>query len=69
MTSFSGEAWPRQQSEKHYVYVYAFRRRFYPKRLTNENITLILISYVEENHQSDSVRGDRGDSVEIECRH
>jgi len=39
---------------------------FYPKQLTNEDITLQLaskltISYIEGNHQSDSVRGDRGD--------
>ena len=57
-----------------YVYVYAFSRRFYPKSLTNEDITLKLtsnltLSYIEGNHQSDSVRGDRGDSTEIECRH
>jgi len=49
--------------------VYAFS--FYPKRLTNEDITLQLtskltISYVEGDHQSDSVRGD---SVETDCRH
>ena len=42
------------------VYVYVFG--FYPERLTNEDTTLQLtskltISYVEGNHQSDSVRG------------
>ena len=57
--------------EKVYVNVSAFSRRFYPKRLTNEDTTLQLtskltISYVEGNHQSDSVRGD---SVEIESRY
>jgi len=63
-------SFPVQQLSKkgHYVYVYAFSRHFYPKRLTNEDITLQLtskltISYIEGNHQSDSVRGDRG-----ECR-
>jgi len=38
-----------------HVYVYAFSRRFYPNRLTNEDITLQLtskltINYIEENH-------------------
>jgi len=46
------------------VYVYAFSRRFYPKRLTNEDIPLQLtskltISYIDGNHESDSVKGDR----------
>ena len=51
------------------VYVSAFSRRFYPKRLTNEDITAIkklTISYIEGTHSSDSVRGD---GVDIECRH
>ena len=57
-----------------YVHVYAFSRRFYPKRLTYENITLQLtskltISYIEGKHKSGSVRGDKGDSAEIEWRH
>ena len=56
------------------IYVYAFSRRFNPKQLTNEDITLQLtskltISYIEGKHLSDSVKGVRGDSVEIECRH
>ena len=38
-----------------YVYVYVFSRCFYPKRLTNEDITLQLtskltINYIEESH-------------------
>ena len=57
-----------------YFYVYAFGRRFYPKRLTNEDITLQLmlkltISYIEGTHSSGSVRGDGDESVEIECRY
>ena len=53
------------------MFVYAFSRRFYPKRLKNEDITLQLtskltISYIEGNHQSGSVRGD---CAEIQCRH
>jgi len=51
-----------------FVYVSAFSRRFYPKRLTNEDITMQLaskltIGYIEGNHWSGSVRG------ETECRH
>ena len=52
------------------MFVYAFSRRFYPKQLTNEDITSYIkkltINYIEGTHWSDSVRGDR---VEIECRH
>jgi len=37
-----------------YVYVYAFSRRFYPKRLTNEDITSYIkkltINYIEGTH-------------------
>ena len=56
------------------VYVYEFGRCFYPKRLTNEDITLQLtskltISYIEGKPIVRLCRGDRGDSVEIECRH
>ena len=54
---------------KYNVYFYAFCRRFYPKRLTYEDITIQLTSkltIIEGNHESDSVRGD---GVEIECRH
>ena len=48
-------------------YVYAFSRRFYPKQLTNQDITSQLtINCVEGNQQSGSVRGDR---AEMECRH
>ena len=48
------------------VSVYAFSSRFYPKRLTNKDITSyekLTINYIEGTHWSDSVRGDR---VEIE---
>jgi len=52
------------------VYVYAFSRRFYPERLTNEEMTLQLtsklaMSYVEGNHQSGSVRGNSVERVQV----
>ena len=48
--------------EAAHVYVYVFSRRFYPKRLTNEDITSykkLTIDYIVGTHESDSVRGDR----------